>query len=90
MAKTKAKASRMWNSLVRINGGARFSRLYTIGGAPEQNRAGQEYYSLQVRNAGYVSEPIFKRAGEVYDLIRAGRVSAAHASGEDAEDFEDM
>lgn len=72
MAKTKAKASRMWNSLVRINGGPRFSRIYEIKGVPDQNKVGQEFYSLQVKNVGFVDEKTFSFAEEVYELVKSG------------------
>lgn len=82
MAKTKAKTSRMLNSLVRINGGPRFSRLYTLTGVPEQNRAGQDYYSLQVANAGFVTESIFRHAERVYEMVKSGRASADYSMDE--------
>lgn len=72
MAKTKAKASRLWNSLVRINGGPRFSRVYEIKGVPDQNKVGQEFYSLQVKNVGFVDEKTFGFAQDVYELVKSG------------------
>lgn len=74
MAKTKAKVSRAWNTLVRLNGGPRFSRVYTVRGVPDQNAAGQDFHNLQVINRGFVTEEQFKHAEAVYDLITAGKV----------------
>lgn len=75
MAKTKSKASRMWNSLVRINGGPRFSRVYEILGISDQNKSGQDFYNLSVKNVGFVTEEIYKRAEKIYDLVKSGSAS---------------
>ena len=72
MAKTKAKTSRMWNSLIRINGGPRFSRVYQISGVPAQNKAGQDYFTLNVKNVGFVSEDLFHFAEGVYEVVKGG------------------
>lgn len=74
LAKTKAKASRYLNSLVRINGGPRFSRVYQLKGVPEQNSKGQDYYSVQVANVGYVSKELFDQASRLYETIKNGGV----------------
>ncbi len=75
LARTKAKASRKWNSLIRLNGGPRFSRVYKLTGVPEQNSAGQDYFNIAVSNVGFVTKEQFKRAEAVYDLIKSGAVS---------------
>ena len=74
LAKTKAKASRYLNSLVRLNGGPRFSRVYQLKGVSEQNAKGQDYYSVQVANVGYVSKELFDKASELYETIKNGGV----------------
>ena len=84
MAKTKAKASRYLNSLARINGGPRFSRVYKVKGVNEQNRQGQDYYTLQVETVGFAPEPIFKQAEHLYDTIKSGNVTVAQ--GDDTAD----
>lgn len=85
MAKTKAKASRLWNSLVRINGGPRFSRVYELRGVPDQNKVGQEFYSLQVKNVGFVDEQTFNFASEVYDLVKSGSASVDRRTDYDSD-----
>lgn len=77
MAKTKSKASRLLNSLVRINGGPRFSRQYALKGVADQNGAGQEYYTLSVSNCGFVTEPQFEKASELYEMIKSGAAKAS-------------
>ena len=76
MAKSKAKVSRNWNSLIRINGGPRFSRVYRISGVGDQNPAGQDYFNLSVSNVGFVTEEIFSQAEHIYELIKSGQASA--------------
>lgn len=75
MAKTKAKASRLLNSLVRINGGPRFSRLYTVEGVSDTNKANQEYYTLKVTNKSFVDEGTFNYAQDVYELVKSGQAT---------------
>lgn len=87
MAKSKAKTSRTWNSLIRINGGPRFSRAYDISGVPAQNKSGQDYYTLQVKNAGYVSEKVFRFAESVYEVVKGG-VGVDHNYDHDITDSE--
>lgn len=83
MAKTKAKCSRQWNSLVRINGGPRFSRLYEIRGIAEQNKVGQEYYSLGVKNLSFVTPEIFAHAERVYELVKSGAATVDRSTDDD-------
>lgn len=75
MAKTKARCSRQWNSLIRINGGPRFSRIYELRGISDSNSVGQEFHNLQVKNVGFVTEEVFSKAEEVYEMIKAGAAS---------------
>lgn len=76
MSKSKGKCSRKWNSMVRLNGGPRFSRVYEVVGISDQNSAGQDYHTLDVKNVGFVTEAQFKRAEQVYELIQAGKMTA--------------
>lgn len=85
MAKSKAKISRILNSLIRINGGPRFSRVYTLSGVPDKNKAGQDFYSLKVVNKGFVDEAIFRRAESVYGLVGSGGVTIDRSVDNDYE-----
>lgn len=76
MAKSKAKVSRKFNSLIRMNEGPRFSRIYRCKGVSDQNNAGQDYYNIAIENVGYVTADLFKRAEGLYELIQAGAVQA--------------
>lgn len=75
MAKTKSKASRLWNSLIRINEGPRFSRVYDVVGIEDQNKSGQDFHNLTVKNVGFVTEEMYRRAEKVYDVVKSGVAS---------------
>lgn len=72
MAKSKARVSRDWNSLIRIAGGPRFSRRYTINGVAAQNSNNQDFHTMKVAQGGFVTEEQFTHAKAVYDLIVTG------------------
>lgn len=76
MAKSKGKCSRKWNSMVRLNGGPRFSRVYSVHGVGDQNAAGQDYHTLDVKNVGFVTQEQFNHAEKVYELIQSGKMTA--------------
>lgn len=76
MAKSKAKVSRKFNSLIRLNEGPRFSRIYRLRGVADQNGAGQDFFNINVDNVSYVNAELFKRAEALYELIAAGKVQA--------------
>jgi hypothetical protein len=74
MPRTKAKVSRQWNSQVRLAGGDRFSRVYRIGTAQEENDKGK-FYNLTVTQLGWPAQVLYQRAEKVYESItRDGRV----------------
>lgn len=79
MAKSKMKKSKQWNSLIRINGGPRFSRKYVYEGVPEQNDKGQDYYNVNVKNAGFVTQEIFEHAEKTYGSISSGKAKADYS-----------
>jgi len=83
MAKSKAKVSRNWNSLIRINGGPRFSRIYKIKGVPDQNPAGQDYFNLAVENVGFVDEAVFAHAEKIYNMIVDGSANVDRSTDAD-------
>lgn len=97
MAKTKGKCSRDWNSLIRINGGDRFTRQYELFGVTDKNSAGQEYYNLKVKNVGFVNQEQYQHGEHLYEMIQAGSVkvdntqdgaSSAPAGGETYDESE--
>lgn len=90
MAKSKSKVSRNWNSLVKINGGPRFSRLYDIFGVTDKNKAGQDYYNLSIKNVGYVTQEIFSYAEKVYEMVSSGRATIDRTVDDDMSEAEEM
>lgn len=86
MSKSKGKCSRKWNSMIRLNAGPRFSRIYEVIGVGDQNSAGQDYQTLDVKNVGYVNEAQYRRAEQVYELIKSGKASADRSVEGEAEE----
>lgn len=82
MAKSKMKKSKEWNSLVRINGGDRFTRWYTFEGIPAVNAKNQDYFNVKVVNGGFVSEEQYNLAEATYESVKSG-VAKADYSFED-------
>ena len=77
MAKSKLRASRAWNSLIRLNKGPRFSRVYTMSSQPTRNAKNQSFHTVSFATAGYVDEDQFEASQEQYDLIKSSRVRVA-------------
>ncbi len=88
MAKTKLKVSRNWNSLIRLNGGDRFSRLYRVSTTPEKNDKG-DFQNFVVANLGFTPEAIYRRAEMLYDLAAKGYAKADHTYDGDGEEVPD-
>lgn len=83
MSKSKMKMSRKFNSLIRVNGGDRFSRRYFIFSVEENSTRG-EFQNLDVSNAGFPAESIYRKAEELYNSVSAGENRGA-AYGNDSE-----
>lgn len=71
MATSKAKVSRRLNSLVRLNGGDRFSRVYKLIAVEDESPSG-EYWNFAVENVGWPSEDTYLAAETLYDQISSG------------------
>jgi len=70
MSKSKMKASRALNSLIRLNGGDSFSRVYKITNVPDSSDAG-DYYNISVSTDGFPTESQYKEAESTYESISA-------------------
>jgi hypothetical protein len=75
MSRSKMKVSRKLNSLIRMNGGDSFSRVYRLGTTSEKNSKNQDYFNLTVAAAGFPSKELYSRAENLYNAIREGAVS---------------
>lgn len=71
-ARTKQKVSRQWNSLIRVNGFDRFSRLYELFGVDDENSAGEKFKNIGVRYVDFASMPVYKAAEALYNSIASG------------------
>jgi hypothetical protein len=71
MPRTKAKISRKWNSLIRLLGGDRFSRVYKVSTDLESNSQG-DFYNFHIEAAGFPSEAIYQKAEALYNAISSG------------------
>lgn len=72
MSRSKAKVSRAFNSLIRMIGGDRFSRAYTVSGVDDKNNKGEKFQNLSIVPAGFPSESAYKAAEKVYEEIYGG------------------
>lgn len=71
-ARTKQKVSRQWNSLIRVNGFDRFSRIYELFGVDDENSAGEKFKNIGVRYVDFASMPVYKAAEALYNSIASG------------------
>ena len=89
MSKSKMKTSRQLNTISKIAGGDRFSRVYKITAVEEQNKQNQDYWNLTVSQLGYTPEDVYKKAEAMYDSISSGARDVnrdAEASTDEAEE----
>lgn len=90
MARTKLKVSRNFNSLIRINGGDRFSRVYAVSAVSETNNEGQKYYNFNVKNFSWSPEEAYLAAEKMYESVASGdRIIEADRSDMDEATEED-
>jgi hypothetical protein len=74
LAKSKMKISRQFNSMIRLTGGDRFSRVYHFRSTPDKNQAGKEYLNYKVATAGFPSEVVYRIAEKLYENLASGKV----------------
>ena len=87
MAKSKAKVSRKWNSLIRINGGDRFTRQYSYKAIEDQNAKGQDFANANVSNKAFVTEEMYNYAESIYELVQSGVATADRSVDIDEDDI---
>lgn len=76
MSRSKMKVSRQFNSIIRINGGDRFGRVYSVEAVEDTNDRNESYYNFKITNSGFPSEPVYRRAEKLYNDIASGVVKA--------------
>lgn len=72
MPRTKAKISRQWNSMIRLAGGDRFSRVYRIASSME-SKNGNDYYNFAIAQSGFPAKQLYERAEKLYAQIAEGQ-----------------
>jgi hypothetical protein len=80
MPRTKAKVSRQWNSMIRLAGSDRFSRVYRITSALEK-RNGNDYYNFVVAQSGFPAPVLYKQAEKLYEQMQSGRAVTMDVTG---------
>jgi hypothetical protein len=73
MAKSKAKVSRKWNSLIRMANGPSFGRAYRLSTVEEQNTKKQDYWNFSVAIAGFPPEELYPHGREDVRADREGQ-----------------
>lgn len=76
MSRTKEKVSKRLNSVIRIKGGDRFSRVFKIFTVAEQNKAGDSYYNLDFKEHSFVTEAQYLEAEKIYEMAQSGKLKA--------------
>lgn len=72
MAKSKMKVSKSFNTLIRINGGDRFSRAYNLQSVDDK-KGNDDYKNFKISNAGWPSEAAYKHAETLYESVASGQ-----------------
>lgn len=75
MAKSRMKVSRKFNSLVRLSGGDRFSRRYSMKSVDDKGPKG-EFQNIKIEIDGYPTEENYLKAEALYEAIQAGAKQA--------------
>jgi hypothetical protein len=78
LSKSKMKVSRILNSLVRLSEVDSFAKMYELSSVVATNQGGEEFWNYKISNGSFVSEKVYKRAEELYTLIKEGNVKASH------------
>lgn len=85
MAKSQKKVSRNLNTMAKIAGGDRFSRMYRLATFTDKNKAGQEFMNWAVKPVGWVNEDLYRAAEATYEAIRAGERGVDYGSEGEAQ-----
>ncbi len=79
MSKSQAKVSRNFNTLVKMAGGDRFSKIYQLEVVDDQNKEGQDYFNWKITPKGFVSKAMYSAAERLYEVIKAGERTVSRA-----------
>ena len=89
MSKSKRKIDKQLNTLVKMAGGDRFSKMYKISAVADQNSAGQDYFNFGVEAMGFIEdEATYRRAEAMYEAVSSGARDVNRDSDSPEEDTE--
>lgn len=80
MPRTKSKISRQWNSMIRLAGGDRFSRVYKLTADLQKNDKG-DFYNYKVELLGFPSKELYLQAEALYEAVTSGKMRTADYGG---------
>lgn len=90
MSKSKMKVNRSFNTLVKLAGGDRFSRVYKISAVEDTNKANQSFYNMKITSMGYAPEPMFLLGEKMYESMSSSEKQANYgAAGTKEKNSED-
>jgi hypothetical protein len=91
--RSKLKVSRKWNSMIRMKGGDRFSRMYKLSSVVEKGAKGT-FHNFSIEESGFPPEGVYKKAEGLYEAMASGRLRVRDAEAEaragSAEDRSDI
>jgi hypothetical protein len=85
MSKSKMKVSRQWNSMIRLNGGDRFSRVYQLTAVEQENSAGETFFNYHIVSLGFPSEKVYKAAEALYEDMKGSRSFTVNHDNDEVE-----
>jgi len=71
MSKSKMKISRQLNTMVRMAGGDRFSRVYDFSAVGVSGDKG-DYYNWKIKQLGFAPKPVYLQAESLYEAVKSG------------------
>ncbi len=80
MSKSKMKVNRSFNTLVKLAGGDRFSRVYKIAAVEDSNKANQSFYNMKITSMGYAPEPMFLLGEKMYESMSSNEKQANYGA----------
>lgn len=89
MPSSKLKVSRKFNSLVRMNGGDRFSRTYRLSAVEDESPSG-EYWNFRIDNEGWPTEEAYRHAENLYMQIAEGDVKVSTDYSDESSEEDDF
>ncbi len=84
MSKSKMKVNRQFNTLVKMVGGDRFSRVYKISTFEDQNKQNQKYYNLKIQSMGYAPENLYAIGEKMYESLASNARAVNHGAASEA------